>query len=63
MSQLDLFLRITVTVNDEYTIGSVVSIVIGSMFASPHGLMSERSADDQWRHVLDNTEYRENKGN
>ena len=33
------------------------------MFASRHGLMSERSADDQWRHVFDDIIYQVVKGN
>jgi len=39
---------------DKYTIGFDVTLVQSpAMFASRHGLMSERSADDQWRHVFD----------
>jgi len=45
-----------VTLKDEYTIGCDVTMVqVPAMFARQHGLMSERSADDQWRHVFDDT--------
>jgi len=33
------------------------------MFASPHGLMSEGSTDDQWRLVFVDTVYQVIKGN
>ena len=39
---------------DEYTIGFDVTLVQSpAIFASRHGLMSERSADAQWRHEFD----------
>ena len=51
-------LLISVTMKDEYTIGFDVTLVQSPvMFARPHGLLPERSADDQWRHVLDDTVY------
>ena len=46
------------TLIDEYTIGCDVTIIqVPAIFADPHGLMSERSADHQWRHVSDDTVY------
>jgi hypothetical protein len=51
-------------VRNEYTIGfDVTFLKVPAMFASWHGLMSERSADDQWRHVFDDIKYRVIKGN
>jgi len=53
-----------VTLKDEYTIGCDVTLVqVPAIFASRHGLVSERSADDQWRHVLDDIVYQVIKGN
>jgi len=53
-----------VILKDEYTIGCDVTLVqVPTMFTSRHGLMSERSADDQWRQVFDDIVYNVIKGN
>jgi hypothetical protein len=64
MSKLELCLLVTVRVKNEYTIGFDVTLLkFPAMFDSQHGLMSETSADDQWRHFFDNTAYQAIKGN
>jgi hypothetical protein len=53
-----------VTLKDAYPIGCDVTLVqVPAMFASRKDLMSERSADDQWRHVFDDIMYQVIKGN
>jgi hypothetical protein len=53
-----------VTLRNEYTIGfDVTFLKFPAMFVSRHGLMSERSADDQWRHIFDDIMYQLIKGN
>jgi hypothetical protein len=41
----------------------VTLLNVPAMFASRHGLMSEGSADDQWRQVFDDIMYNVIKGN
>jgi len=38
-------------------------VQVPTMFVRQHGLMSVRSADDQWRHVFDDIMYQVIKGN
>jgi len=53
-----------VTVRSEYTIGFDVTLLkVLAMFASLRGMMSEGSADDQWRLVFVDSVYQVIKGN
>ena len=51
-------------VRSEYTTGFDVTLLkVPAMFASLRGLMTEGSADDQWRYVFVDTVYQVIEGN